>query len=447
MKKVFKTLLAAILAVVMSVTLFAFAGCGDEDNKDGNDKNNGGTTQVSNEDKLLATEYSALELEATVGIGDEGEYDVAAKVNLDGNADISVKALGKGENAGDDFFMYFFMRGWKVYGTFTEAEETDFSAAELEGFVDINQVLESVLGGTGVELPENIASKLELDKAVDEVLDLVNYLVLNLGKAANAVTEANNSLTVDLNKLMFNAVTDIKGVVNGLTNDTTVGQILANENLKKYVKVITELVTPEELVATLVEAIDGAAGGEGVPAEATAIIAQVKTLLNTVKPDANSSTYDYIVKLVGSQELVNLINQAMGAPEGTGLTKKLTEFKVSELLALADKEELTLDSLKTMVNQYASIVTATALTFGEDSKAEALKVVYAYEGDYSLKSMAFTGKITIEGMLMDIDATLTFNKTAFTGFATLPAQLPEIEDFEIDKEPAYPEENGSVVVG
>lgn len=470
MKKIFRTLLAVMVAVVMSFGIVALAACGPNDNGDENNNNNstnnpGLSTGNETYDSIIGTEFAAATLNSIVTFG-EDEANVNAKVNLNGTADVEYAMEGDG-------YMYFFLRDWKVYGTYANNEITDFTGAELEGFVDVNQVVEAYLefiAESGVELPKEITDLISLDKAgdlIEDTLGGVNYAILSLADAANAVTTANGTVTVNFNKMAYNMVQDVKAFVNGLTETTTIGDILGNATLKKYVQILTELTTPQEIIDTVKEAAaELSKAMAGTPAlyengesetdetqtsQSTAMIAlvlqQINTLFDTVKPDANSSVYDYIVKVLSSQELVDMINtmmQSAGAPAGTGLTKKITEFTLGEIMAMIPTENgedpLTFTAVKQImtgaINAYTSGITETVLSVSvEDDVIFSLtdaSLVYTY-GENGLTSMKLNFDMSIPEVLeMSVDATLTLSKTAYaaTEFATLPETLPDIEDFE-----------------
>lgn len=466
MKKLFSTILAVMVAVVMSFAVFAFTGC-DPTNPNPNPDPEpnpkpatGLVTGNATYDGIIGTEYAGFKLASTVSMGGE-DATVNATVNTNGKADILMEAPGS--------CMYYFMRDWKVYGTDSSEAITDFSQAELYGYVDINQFIESMLEyvgeNGGMEIPAEVTGLIKLDKILEGSLGGLNYAVISLADAANAVTvnETDKTVTVDFNKMAYNMVNQVKAGVTSLKGDTTLSELLGNATLKKYAQIITELVSTEDVinyVADLAKTLGelGNAtetleegeitGSESGVAYVAAAVELINDVITKVQPDENSSVYDYIVKVLSSQELLDAINamlQEMGAPAGSGLTKKISEFTLSEIIGMipTEGEALTLDGLKEMINgyitAYTSGITETALTVSYEDDGEEVqfsvtgaKLVYTY-GANGLTAMDLDLNIAVgENFEMGIDATLTLSKTAYAAseFTTLPADLPEIEDID-----------------
>lgn len=398
MKKMFKTLLAVIIAVVMSLAVLAIAGC---DKKNDDTPPAGSGTLSSDNSKLINTDYKALSADIDVAQA-EGGLKISLKANLDGSADFTMVS-------GSDYF-YAFVRDWKVYMAETETETTDFTSAELEGLFDINEVIKALLEMDEVVLPDNVVDLINIDDGVKGTLGAVNYFVLGLAEASGAVTEAKGTVTADLNLAVYNAVKDVKEAVDTITAETTVGQFLANEKLAKYLKIFTELVKPEEVLDLLKETVDSIKNSPDVSAEVKAMAQQISSLLDACQPEEGSSTLEYILKL-----LTDL---------GCG------ELKISEVLTML-KPELTVDAVKQTVAGMASLFEADKIKT-ENGSVENLKMVYSYTGDRVLTSQKLTAKITAEESVTDIGAAISYSAEKYTDLKALPAQLPEIPAFDPD---------------
>ena len=399
MKKMFKTLLAVIIAVVMSLAVLAIAGC---DKKNDDTPPAGSGTLSADNSKLINTDYKAISADINLANSEEG-IKISLKANLDGSADFTMAGFGSG-------YFYAFVRDWKVYMAETETETTDFTSAELEGLFDINDVIKGILEMDEVVLPDNVVDLINIDDGVKGTLGAVNYFVLGLAEASGAVTESNGTVTADLNLAVYNAVKDIKEAVDTITAETTVGQLLANEKLAKYLKIFTELVKPEEVLDLLKETVDSVKNSPDVSAEVKAMAQQISSLLDACQPEEGSSTLEYILKL-----LTDL---------GYG------ERKISDILTMLDPE-LTVNAVKQTVAGMASLFEADKIKTGNGS-VENLKMVYTYTGDRVLTSQKLTAKITAEGGAINADATISYSAEKYTDLKALPAQLPEIPAFDPD---------------
>ncbi len=399
MKKMFKTLLAVIIAVVMSLAVLAIAGC---DKKNDDTPPAGSGTLSADNSKLINTDYKAISADINLANSEEG-IKISLKANLDGSADFTMAGFGSG-------YFYAFVRDWKVYMAETETETTDFTSAEIEGLFDINDVIKGILEMDEVVLPDNVVDLIDIDDGVKGTLGAVNYFVLGLAEASGAVTESNGTVTADLNLAVYNAVKDIKEAVDTITAETTVGQLLANEKLAKYLKIFTELVKPEEVLDLLKETVDSIKNSPDVSAEVKAMAQQISSLLDACQPEEGSSTLEYILKL-----LTDL---------GYG------ERKISDILTMLDPE-LTVNAVKQTVAGMASLFEADKIKTGNGS-VENLKMVYTYTGDRVLTSQKLTAKITAKGGAINADATISYSAEKYTDLKALPAQLPEIPAFDPD---------------
>lgn len=462
MKKFFKALLASAVALITAFAVFAFTGCDmSGKNPDNNpDKGQNGTTQTTVTDNIVGADYSALDINAAL-VTSEGTMTVGAKVNLSGKADVEFSSVGTGVNAGDNFYGYFFMRDWKVYGVFDDDKITDFANAELAGFVDIKQAIGAIKESIPSDfvIPAEVLDMFDVSKInelVGKTLGEINGALLKLAKAGDALTETDLIVTVDLNKLAYNMLNEVKGVLNSINGNTTVDGLLKNQTVKKYAQAFTENIKPEQLVKSVLDNLETVK--TNIPAEGQEqvkeIIKKISELFVKVAPDKDSTTYDYMLKLINSQELADLINGLM--PDGFGLTCKVGELTLNSLyeiisgIVFNDEEDgempATFDEMlmfvKQTVEQYTSKTTRTKLEIALEEGAFSLsnaRIVYTLSGK-DLVSQQIIFSCTANGMIIGGDVNIGFKKTNFadSDFEKLPSTLPEIEDFEIgNNEPPY----------
>lgn len=467
-KTLFRTLLAVMVAVIMSLSLVVFAACDpdgngpDNSDKPGNQNtDNDPPAEIPAEkvDNILATDYAAIELSGTLGVKalEEGTSYVSGKINLDGSADITFRQ----EEEEEENYAYIFMREGAVYGLFCDDEVAADKFAEVpadkfKGLVDLEATIEGILGMAGdyVELPEG----LELGDLVKGGVDGLNGALLKLANASRAASDKDGVITVDINKAIYNVVADVKGLVSGLKGTTTVGDILGNAALKNYSQLVTELVTPQDLVDAVAAILESFGGEADAPAAtdeeypeypdeseiAMAYAVMALNILNdvfkAVEPDENSTTYDYLVKVISSQELVDEINAAfkgMGAPSDV-LPKKVSEFTLNDILLMAEVDMSVSDivtAATALIESYTSGVTETSFGVTVEEVTPFVlsnaKILYTY-GDSGLTSQKIEADVVVniyapdgtkEGETsLDIDLTFDYKATAYaaTDFVTLP---------------------------
>lgn len=467
--KLWKRMIAVLLIVVMAVSVFAMAACdvntpdnGDNGNNNGDNGNNGGNNNGDNngngnnngnssEESTVSAIVNALlkdgnkpfELNVTMTTDDTGDTYVMkadgtvytdSETGFDGHSDSSkyndvllikvLADLAKGkmdvikndtsvgehhyypassEEEARDFYYsdaeveYTFLRNWHNfnYRDYKYSNDKD-NLAVLEEVTDWSDIVLKYKG-LAIEGYEEMVAEY-----VDYV-QRVNVIILNLANAANAVTIDGNKVVVDGNKLAYNMFNDVNSALSKITNNTTIGQLLNDPTVKKYLSSILNAFTVEEVFDILDDfgMLDN----------------DIAKQLLAVKPDANSTTYDYIVKLIGSDELNDLISDMVKEELGINLPTNIANVKLSFILDLVVKAtglpvgtDL-LDLAKTYVKLVADFVTETEIkvTDGRSSSVyqgdltqtttiKNAKMEYVLNSDKTIASQTFTVDIVESGV-------------------------------------------------
>lgn len=354
---------------------------------------------------------------------------VSGKANLDGNADLLFIMSGSG--SAEDTYLYTFMRGWKIYGLLDYKEITDFTAPDLDIYVikDIPESFEEEMWKNGITLPEGF----DIRTALNESLKAGDFRpLLGFANAASALTKGESSLTIDLNKAVYNFVNDLFKVVNGLTAETTIGDILNNENLKKYADALTKDFDYDDIA----EAIAEINKNLGDSAEGAELFAKVSKLFENVKPDRNSTGYEYFIKILASEEFLDFLNGILhdgGFPAGVGLTKKLTEFTIGEIFTTLHLDVSKLDEIKTSFAELLKNVTESSVSFKNNAVKNA-KITIGYDKDFSLSSIEISVGIKNGDEEYVSAFKFGFVKEAFT-LAVLPETLPTNPSYTPEPDP------------
>lgn len=403
--KIFKKLIAVLAAVIMAVSLFAFAGC--------NKTTESEFMKLAKQD-IAALEFNVVYTESNLNesgsIGTEFKINIQSKADSNGNADI---ALGHSYWGDEESYSYIFLRYWKiyVYNNWEDKEHvTEITNSEdLYGVIDISEIINTF--------------KLNLSDAVN----MVNSFILNIAEKFNAVTETEGKLTADLGKVFSNAIKELKPVVDDLKDETTVGDILKNNVIKKIVSPITNIIKPTTIIDAVKQALTY------LDDESKAVVEKILELFNDVKPERNSTTYDYLVKLLDSQKTVDFINSMIGS--GVGITKKLSDFTLKEIFDFIGSD-IDVKGIKQKVEELlAKVELKENSVEGNVFYFKNVKVEYLYEGDYNLVSQTFSGNICTkgsensDGTIFDINGKIDFKKEGYkdSDLIKLPDKLPEIK--------------------
>lgn len=354
--KVFKKIAATAMASLAACACIAFTACDGSADPD----------EVI--DGLEGFEPAALSLALTAetkqGTDDAGTITADGKINPDGNGDLSYNAVGAGENEGDDMYASLLMRNYNVYTATSESEEINPLTANYSLLGNFSALPELPFGGYAVadnsygavgEMPEETISSATayLGYALTHIFELlpkINAAVIKYASITDALTTGKNSMTVDVNASLYKTLQDLTSVVNGITETTTVGDLLENSTVKKYgdlLSVLTDVSTVQAALASM----------------------QI-----TVEPDENDSVYDYLLKVLQS--------------DAFGTVGSMDEIPISALLASA---EIDIATLKTAFGLAANYVTESAINIPVAETAGLrytdIKIEYQLDGNQILSQV------------------------------------------------------------
>ena len=466
--KLMKKITAAGIAAVTAVSVFAFTACDNGEGGYGDEKSAKEATSVI--EKLDEVKTDGVSVNGTVKASGM-EYGVSALASAASGAfDVTLKGKVPYNGTVVEAYKYYFMRDWKIYGAESLAPVEDYTKLTLEPVVDLAATISE---GAGAQA--NAMLNMYVPAVVNAVVSAETYTLLSLGKVTNSVAYKDNTITLDYNLAIYNMFNDVKSVIDGIEATTTVGDILGNATLKKYAEIFTELVDYEDLVSTVTmiktmlqaqtpqlpapaAAVEGGENEGDVsepeyPSETETglavvgvIVEVLDSLLKTVTPDANSSTYDYLVKLLSSDELKNKINELYAQTnEGVLLEKSLDKYTVKDIMSLAMETELTdaqvneaLTATKAEVAEVAKGITAEKFNVTQDGSTvlmDGLKYTFSYDKDYVLLSQTIAGSMSVTDptstpstTAITVELSIEYGKSALT-LVTLSSKLPAFPDY------------------
>lgn len=292
-----------------------------------------------------------------------GETGITVKINaVEGNGDITYAASSAnskeiaedGETHSVDYSdektEYYFLRGgnlflYRDYGGQPDSRVEDFTGKTLEW-----------LGGYGEW--ENLSGGSYTGAQAAYVADVLGAFTVENGRA-----------TADFNLAAYNLVQMLKSVLNSIKLTTTVGDVLKNSTVKTLIEAFTSSLSPEDVKSYVISAIEelsavetqeGATLGDMLEAMGIDVASYI------VEPDENSTVYEYVVKIVGSKQLKNLINKIMeiyGNATGKLVVPMLVTLDKMSVNAMLLAAETSLGEVKSSFNELTKDITKTELKF------------------------------------------------------------------------------------
>lgn len=434
--KLLKKIAAVALAMCTGASVFAFSAC-DSDKPfgglfppsgDGNTDNENGNNELPDDEKgdseaffasLAAQPDSAAAFETEIGYSTTKSIYTGSsptnKIVVSSTTD-DIFTRGKADFVGGDLDLAALDSKTEVAGSASASDNFVSYFFRRDGHEFVSRERGTALVDDYSELTFTYGGEAELEGGIAEIFQLIpkfpaetpaNFLVARLADTVGALKVGKKSAAIDVNAMLYKIATDFQTVLKGVNADTTAGTLLENATVKKYMSVFTELV-PVENVASLISHLKYAdmisAGITDDKLEKWGITreqfdkfaAKFKGVdfskLSEIRPDEKSTTYDYILKLLKSDELKDVLNAALfeGVEDGEKLPR-LTEVTLTALMVAAGMDKNEAAEKFAIFKNYADMFvsdsfTKTAFTYtrkipskfpaGEDGKGEVPASVY-----------------------------------------------------------------------
>lgn len=426
--KIFKKLLAVFLASAMVCSAAALSACGNPDKEE--EERNEFLNQITQQ-AINAVEIEAVGLTVTHSGDVTGTVTTDVNAKLDfrtGNGDVLYTNKYEAATVDATTYGYAFLREWEllVDENEYETEVTDYSQLNLK-LIDVSDII-----GDETDMDLDL-STLPVGDLLGGGMGEANRLLSTFVNAAGALTMENGAAVIDLNKAAYNFANDVKTLVNGITAETTIGQLLDNAILKKYATVFTELVSIDEISVLIAQLVVYAQTFQTMTPEQIELLSEetrkiaelAQTLLKNVnigallnvKPDKNSSTYEYIVKILKSDEFNAVIagviaNVIAQSPDGSAqlpfpANVKFTDISVGQILSLsagdAEGVEDVLRNLRAQVEKtFESVKQNQIETFEYVFDGEAMVKLKKAISDARITYKMDNGKITTQSFAAKI---------------------------------------------
>ena len=243
---------------------------------------------------------------------------LSGKANLsDGDGDAVIQRIRDGKTD----YRYGYLRDWQTFYTpdYVETAAAGEATYKADGdFLEIFNLRRYFDGTAGtyenfiVKYLQYAANLLRFDlRGLDEEsclkadINLFNAGMLAFCDAAGGVNEGEETLNIDLHRVVKTLKTDLETVVTGIDENTTVKDILCDDTIKKYAESLTRTIRVEDVPNLLLKAFNEVKKDFDDfinPEELQKLAALI-----AIKPNVSSTAYEYAVKLVTSDEAEYLL--------------------------------------------------------------------------------------------------------------------------------------------
>lgn len=348
--------------------------------------------------KLENSEIKSFTATGNFTSGGESLVSLGVKGNLE-DMKIDISATGSPEVTGTEtsLTMHTYIRGLHAFTENSEGkyDYTDLSAEfSADGMTSVGA--DYIYGGGIV--------------GSDGIFGNGGELLLRLANANDAIVidEAEHTVTLDINAIVYGVADTLKQIVNNLTEKTTVKGFLECSAVKYYIDMFTDGMTGQDVVDTVAQMVEAESGGQ-VTAE------QIKAMLSAagLTPAEGATVYDYLVQLVNSDQFAQLM---LGSEDATAFGN----YKVGDLIALAigsvgdsgntavatlpaqpsasDCIEILQAAINGLVGEEGMIsktrVTIPDMENGVIYTAENFKITYRFNASDVLTAVNFTGEVS-----------------------------------------------------
>lgn len=310
--KSWKKFAVVLLALVTVFCVATFAACdfgaflpppeqgpGAPDNPDGGDETGGDETDDETGklnldaviDGIMPQSLDYLDGSFTLNMSLSGEHtDGDASVALtgkakfngaDGDADVATKEIYSEEGSepfNQTHLYHSFLRGWKVYLYGAKENEEDILNRYEDGCLEDYGDVKEYFAPIKPELLVKYAPR-------------HNYTLLMLAKETGFVKIEGDKLVVDVNGTIAAMKTVIDTFLDNAKSTDTIGEVLTNPLVANYFKAVLNIVDPEDLpeILSWLYFLDEEEQG-------------LIDALMEVPADEGSTTYEYLLKLIKSNE-------------------------------------------------------------------------------------------------------------------------------------------------
>lgn len=437
--KTLKRLLTVVLAFVMSLTVAVFSACnftsgnngdnGDKGNngESGDNGNNGGNggddvtaEYVGSTEEITAlvnamltqkVEYAGMTESVAIKskgnryrinsagqtISEMSSYDdndnsgLSGNFNLkagDGDIVITSESVVPDLEQSYNRYSYTLLRDWNAFSysemdpeTGASVKVTDFKGKTLYWNGKITDLM-SDAGVPDINAIFNTTSLGELAGSI--IVPAYGASIAAFADQLGAFTIEGNKATADLNKAAYNLVQKVTAVLDKIDENTKVGDLLALEEVKDLITALTTGLTGAQIKEYATQIIDVVCS---IPMfENGGTLSQMLTALNVdvsklfVEPAEGDTAYDYIVKLISSNELYKFINdvlkavQLMNNPTATSLITLPSNVNEIKLNWFLDFAGIDVAKIKSLVSSYTEGTNETTLKINQSSNV--IKVSY-----------------------------------------------------------------------
>jgi hypothetical protein len=358
----------------------------------------------------------------------QGSFNVA-----DQNGDFSVanKLVGK-----DTSYSYAFLREGSLFTLLKQTEETTiWNDSVTFSYVGADGVLETVTNMEGIDDSTLSIAVSYAPLLLANSASYLNAAMLSLGNFTGSATEEENTVTIDLNKALFTLASDWKILLNRVKDGTTVEAFLKDPVVSAYMeyllsdfsasdismirKALLALLTSDTL-GNYIDNIGSYIGNENISDGKTA------TLLYAflrVSPDRKSTAYEYLVKLLCSDELSALLTHLATLKDEDAEEVKIAEMSVTDLFAsLGTNKDEVISALDEIEENYFSLTVRDTTVELSDAK-----LVFTLNEDQTIASVNIVANASYSDTPVVVNATVSYSdeKTTLSDISACKVSIPQ----------------------
>jgi hypothetical protein len=318
-------------------------------------------------------------------------------------------------------YNYVFLRDGSLFTLFNQsAKKSAWNEDVVLSYAGADGLLDSITDMEGVD-PSTLETVISfLPTILSGSVSSLNAGVLAFANYTGAATEEENKVTVDLNKALYTLARDMRVLLTRVQDDTTVESFLKDATVVEYMNNLMKDVSTDD-IATLkgglylliqsgmLNEYIGNSDGETDNELSALLLAFLG-----IQPVKNSTAYEYLVDLLCSDELSDLLTYFIKQQTGTTVEVNVGDFLVNDLFALlgTTKADIVAALKQVETDQISFTITAEGASY--PIVLSETNLVFNLNEDKTIASTDIATTIKISDVPVDAELTLTYSDKATT---------------------------------
>jgi hypothetical protein len=384
-----------------------------------------------------AQEIASLTFKGTVAPGDHllnYSATVEGKFNLsDQSGDVLESTIKHKLTTTTYSYNYAFLREGSIFTLFdATAKKSVWNEDVTLSYVGADGLLDSVTEMEGIDASTLATVEAYLPVILSGSSSYLNAGLLALANYTGAATEEENKVTVDLNKALYTLARDMRVLLTRVEDDTTVESFLKDSLVVEYMNNLMKDTSTDDLSGTrgillsllksgMLNDYIGNADGE-MDEEVISLLIQFLS----IQPVKNSTTYEYLVDLLCSDELSALLTYIIQQQTSTAVELNIGEISINDLLdgLGTSKADLVAALKKVEENQFSFTVTTQNASY--PVTLSDAKLIFNLNDDKTVASTDIDMTVKVSDVPIDVNATIGYSdeKATLTDISACTVSIP-----------------------